>query len=457
MNINVEDFEKGDLLLMTCLAVPNDLKKEAWIKDDTKLYHNVKVKEETSILYPIFILKSENSIWKYNYVYFGGTKRYYFVDNIRMIYGGCFELQCSVDPLMSFQKSIMNCIAFENRSSNKGTGYIADNQMIFNSAPKTRIWQFDEDTEVGKNFNGLSYVLGVANDKKFVTIADATKQYLIPNDVDFDNFRRRGTIGTNPLRDALIDIMHTNYPYQWGAGHSSGATAYDCSGAIDTALNMAYPNIPLGYPSTDGLGEFLYYRCHKKKQGETTYENYAYCSVSSATATVEPETGVIRIPKNSILFLCASASDEFNRDTEHFPATDPDAWDDLGVPNSKRAHCGYGHVVFYAGHLVYHDTDRKYYNYTDDIVNINGTDYTMKTLCNNPPESEKGHWHDMVSDCIIHCTTGNMTQWDETLKKWNTKSTNKTVITKLYDYERICGIFTPNYTDFQTKWGNNNG
>lgn len=63
---------------------------------------NVRLKEGTSYLHPVFILNSDNA--GYNYCYFRG--RYYFIDDIISIGNGLSEYHCSVDVLATWKAQI---------------------------------------------------------------------------------------------------------------------------------------------------------------------------------------------------------------------------------------------------------------------------------------------------------------------------------------------------------------
>ena len=68
-----------------------------------EIYFNLK--SDNSILQPILILK--NYIGG-NYCYIDKFERYYFINDVRLLNGGLYELQLNIDVLMTYKNEIMN-------------------------------------------------------------------------------------------------------------------------------------------------------------------------------------------------------------------------------------------------------------------------------------------------------------------------------------------------------------
>ena len=62
------------------------------------------LKADNSILQPILVLKNYNSG---NYCYIKEFKRYYYINDIRVLNGGIYQLQLDVDVLMTYKNEIM--------------------------------------------------------------------------------------------------------------------------------------------------------------------------------------------------------------------------------------------------------------------------------------------------------------------------------------------------------------
>ena len=432
--IDVNTLDQYDLLLMTCTAVPNELKKEAWIKDDTLLFHDVHIKDGNSIINPTFQIKSRNSIWQYNYVYFGGTKRYYFVDDIQMDLGGAFTLKCTVDVLMSFQKAIMNCMAFESRSSSIDTGYVADDKLIFNSAPVVKTFQFREDPNEGCNFSGSSYVLGVANDGRYYNINDDS----VAN--TYNNSQLANSVNATPL-DAVLSVLlravREGWVYSQAQRESTGYA--DCSSLIDKALLYNFPNIPFG---TYHIGTFP--------------ASYALCQFLLACATgcwyTDPSSPIWfsqyasneKCPSTFDQLACGDigfwASHDDNDAQTRWPANDAWSQNALGTPSSLKSKCGIGHVFFYVGRMVYNTNTHIYDRYKPEYF-----------------QNDSSEWKDMGNNWIIH-TTGDGAQynmWDESSLSVQKKTEPGTAfICQMSSHSRLVAAFTPNYQLFDRDWGN---
>lgn len=66
----------------------------------------------------------------FNYVRIPELKRYYFVNDITIINANLYELDLSVDPLMSYKEAILGLTAFVDRAENARNPYIIDKKMV---------------------------------------------------------------------------------------------------------------------------------------------------------------------------------------------------------------------------------------------------------------------------------------------------------------------------------------
>lgn len=83
----------------------------------------VRLKEETSISSPIFLLSNFDA--GYNYIYVPSWSRYYFITDVVKNIEGVFEISCECDRLATFKNEISNYIAFIERTSDS-TQYNVD-------------------------------------------------------------------------------------------------------------------------------------------------------------------------------------------------------------------------------------------------------------------------------------------------------------------------------------------
>ena len=118
---------------------------------------NCYLKDDTSLINPIFILDSGN--FSINYVQWGS--RYYFVDDIVSIRNSTVEIHCSVDAMASWKASIGASSQYVTRSASQ-----YDEGLIDNLYP-ARVFETIEDTVIDLNLTSAlataNYVVGIIN------------------------------------------------------------------------------------------------------------------------------------------------------------------------------------------------------------------------------------------------------------------------------------------------------
>lgn len=117
-------------------------------------FGKINLKEDCSITHPIFVLGKTTStepmdtvVWwrKFNYCFCSNLERYYFIRNIVFHKTGLVELQCDVDPLMSFKDDILNSTQLVTRQENKRQKYLPDQSLPIHSQVKNEIRQFGDN------------------------------------------------------------------------------------------------------------------------------------------------------------------------------------------------------------------------------------------------------------------------------------------------------------------------
>ena len=125
-------------------------------------FDKINLKQDCSITHPIFVLGKTSSTepmdtvgwWrKFNYCFCSNLERYYFIRNIVFQKTGLVELQCEVDPLMSFKDDILNTTQLVTRQEYKQQRYIPDSSLPIHAAVKTQITTF------GNAVGGSDYTL----------------------------------------------------------------------------------------------------------------------------------------------------------------------------------------------------------------------------------------------------------------------------------------------------------
>ena len=98
-----------DLLLYTVTDSNNTLGKTL---GDPFTVSGVRLKGSTDIKTPTISVRSDTSLFGYNYAYFPEFHRYYFIRTIRVFPAGVYEIDLAVDVLESFKDEILNSHAF---------------------------------------------------------------------------------------------------------------------------------------------------------------------------------------------------------------------------------------------------------------------------------------------------------------------------------------------------------
>jgi len=89
----------------------------------TPVTKTVRLKDETSISAPTFLLSDFDG--GYNYLYVPTWSRYYFINDVVKNIEGLFEISCECDRLATFKNEISNYVAFIERTSDQ-TQYNVD-------------------------------------------------------------------------------------------------------------------------------------------------------------------------------------------------------------------------------------------------------------------------------------------------------------------------------------------
>lgn len=67
----------------------------------------VKLKDSSNIINPFIMLKSEHTLYNFNYVYIPVFNRYYYINSIKIEPNNIYLLDLTVDVLMSFRNDIL--------------------------------------------------------------------------------------------------------------------------------------------------------------------------------------------------------------------------------------------------------------------------------------------------------------------------------------------------------------
>lgn len=94
------------------------------------------LKDPTSLVDPVILIETDHTkIMMTNYLYIQQFGRYYFVNNIKSIRTGLYELTCHVDVLMSWKSMIRRNKAIIHRSENNYELNLDDGSIKVNNNP----------------------------------------------------------------------------------------------------------------------------------------------------------------------------------------------------------------------------------------------------------------------------------------------------------------------------------
>ena len=121
---------------------------------------NIYLKDSpSSITDPFMKISKFEHYDEINYMYIEEFGRYYFVDDIRPLFGKELEITGHVDVLMSNKNAILGLNAIVNRSSNVSNPYLVDGDLTMTNTRTQKILNFPANNKFDSN---LTYVLTVA-------------------------------------------------------------------------------------------------------------------------------------------------------------------------------------------------------------------------------------------------------------------------------------------------------
>lgn len=120
---------EGDIILTLYqnTAEQNRLDKTDYLTEVGTIYGTFR--EPTSITDPSITIES-GSVPNFNYVYIDSFKRYYYVTNITSIRKNLWQIDMSVDVLMSYKDAILQCPARVERNQFDYNSQLPDNRRI---------------------------------------------------------------------------------------------------------------------------------------------------------------------------------------------------------------------------------------------------------------------------------------------------------------------------------------
>lgn len=126
---------------------------------------NVMLKDNVSILSPVFIMNYNAALLSANFVYCETFGRYYFIEDITAISGGRLSIACKVDTLYTYRVSIGNVPAIATRSETAGHTEITDNKLPIAKNKEVKLYEFtggdfNIDTAANTDYNFVLNIMG---------------------------------------------------------------------------------------------------------------------------------------------------------------------------------------------------------------------------------------------------------------------------------------------------------
>lgn len=123
------------------------------------LSFDVELKAGTSVLKPVLLLASPSDVTGYNYMYISQFGRYYFIDDIKSVRNGQWEISAHVDVLETYKDKILSNEAIIKRQQNKYNTYLNDPEWLCYAYENVIAYKFTGTSPFNKS---LKFVLAVA-------------------------------------------------------------------------------------------------------------------------------------------------------------------------------------------------------------------------------------------------------------------------------------------------------
>lgn len=187
---------------------------------------NCVLKEETSLINPVFILQAGN--FQTNYVKW--NNRYYFVDDVVSIRNDAVELHCTVDALASWKSEIGSSSQYVTRSA---SDY---DEGIIDSLYPARVFETITDTELDLGFSDTAaadnFVVGVINNAAIASGGITYYKMSAVQVANFIHFLYGGTWLDAPATEVSLELQKELVnPFQYIASIQSFPFSVNADGS----------------------------------------------------------------------------------------------------------------------------------------------------------------------------------------------------------------------------------
>ena len=117
------------------------------------------LKDTTSVLNPVLILRTSDPVYNYNYLYIQEFGRYYFINDIRSVNNNVWEISAHVDVLETYKTAILANSAVIKRQASQYNLYLDDPDFHAYNYERIQTLKFPANT-FNKNLNYVLVVNG---------------------------------------------------------------------------------------------------------------------------------------------------------------------------------------------------------------------------------------------------------------------------------------------------------
>lgn len=117
------------------------------------------LKDTTSVLNPVLILRTSDPVYNYNYLYIQEFGRYYFINDIRSVNNNVWEISAHVDVLETYKSAILANSAVIKRQASQYNLYLDDPDFHAYNYERIQTLKFP-DNVFNKNLNYILVVNG---------------------------------------------------------------------------------------------------------------------------------------------------------------------------------------------------------------------------------------------------------------------------------------------------------
>jgi len=114
-------------------ATPERVDKSQFLSKIGEI-NGVVIKEDTNLMKPTFILKTNSVAYNANYMYCSFTKRWYYINNVTALTGQRIAVDGKIDVLFTYRNEILNSSAWvikSEKSTNENNYKMMHNDLPF--------------------------------------------------------------------------------------------------------------------------------------------------------------------------------------------------------------------------------------------------------------------------------------------------------------------------------------